>query len=240
MRTSTREIVVALLTVGLCRFAAGQESINFSTMRGAPFQAERITTDTFANADGSTGIRVVVKEKIARDSLGRVRIARRAGSSDEQILIHDPTEQRIAFLISSAKAARVERDRTQPKQQEACTKESRCTFCERFDPRRHGKMPPDSAFEELGDKTIDGLPIHGFRIARPTRIDETWCSEELSVVMIHAVRDPRDGTETKIEIRDVKRGESDAVLFRIPDDYTINPPNFGNGMPKIVSPKSSE
>jgi hypothetical protein len=106
MRTSTREIVVALLTVGLCRFAAGQESINFSTMRGAPFQAERITTDTFANADGSTGIRVVVKEKIARDSLGRVRIARRAGSSDEQILIHDPTEQRIAFLIPSAKAAR--------------------------------------------------------------------------------------------------------------------------------------
>ena len=237
MRTSTHQVVrVALLTVGLCRFAAAQESINFSTMRGAPFQAERITTDTFPNADGSSRIRTVAKEKIARDSLGRVRIARRAGSSDVQILIHDPTEQRIVFLVPSAKAARVERDRTQPKQQEACTKESNCTFCERFDPRRHGKMPPDSAFEELGDKTVDGLPIHGFRIATPTRIAETWCSEGLSVVMVQAVRDPRDGTETKIEIKDVKRGEPDAALFRIPDDYAINPPNIGDGMPKL-SPK---
>jgi hypothetical protein len=52
MRTSTREIVVALLIVGVFRFAVAQESINFSTARGAPFQAERITTDTFVNADG--------------------------------------------------------------------------------------------------------------------------------------------------------------------------------------------
>jgi hypothetical protein len=140
MRTSTREIVVALLIVGVFRFAVAQESINFSTARGAPFQAERITTDTFVNADGSTGIRFVGKEKIARVSLGRVRIAlSRGGSFDAQILIHDPTEQRIAFLIPSSKAARVERDRTQPKQQETGTKESRCTFCEGFDPRRHGK-----------------------------------------------------------------------------------------------------
>jgi|ERR1700732_4251284 hypothetical protein len=98
MRTSTREIVVALLIVGVFRFAVAQESINFSTARGAPFQAERITTDTFVNADGSTGIRFVGKEKIARVSLGRVRIAlSRGGSFDAQILIHVLPSKELHF-----------------------------------------------------------------------------------------------------------------------------------------------
>jgi hypothetical protein len=57
---------------------------------------------------------------------------------------------------------------------------------------------------------------------------EQWYGQELKVVVEATYVDPRTG-ETRYKLRDIKRQEPDAKLFKVPKDYSSKPANSGTG-----------
>lgn len=86
--------------------------------------------------------------------------------------------------------------------------------------------------EQLGSKTIAGLPATGIRITRTipagaegndqpfTITDEHWNTTDIRLDLLSIHDDPRRGTTTN-EATEVELGEPDASLFQIPDGYTV-------------------
>jgi hypothetical protein len=84
--------------------------------------------------------------------------------------------------------------------------------------------------EELGQKSINGLKAVGVRTTgtvetgkvgndRPLEFTrEVWTSTELNVVLLEKLHNPLMG-DLSLEVKNVRRVEADAALFRAPDDY---------------------
>lgn len=95
-------------------------------------------------------------------------------------------------------------------------------------PRGPGSVSP------LPGKDIEGLRANGQRSTwvieagkvgndKPIQITrEVWSSPELMVTLASRDFDPRTG-ETTYRLRNIKRGEPDAALLRVPADYTKTP-----------------
>ena len=98
--------------------------------------------------------------------------------------------------------------------------------------------------EQLGSKTISGVPATGTRTtitipageigndAPLTIIDERWYSPDLQVTVQSMHSDPRIGTTT-YSLQNVSRAEPDPTLFQVPADYTVTDPP---GLAKIAVP----
>jgi hypothetical protein len=86
----------------------------------------------------------------------------------------------------------------------------------------------------LGERTIEGIPASGSRLE--FRIEageignelpilvrvEHWMSSELGVVLESSHNDPLIGA-TRYKLTQIRRGEPDPALFKVPVDYTVRP-----------------
>jgi hypothetical protein len=96
----------------------------------------------------------------------------------------------------------------------------------------HADDQPDSATENLGDQTIDGIHATGTRITttiaagkmgneQPMLItSERWYSPELKATVMTKHNDPWAG-ELKTQFTNVNTSEPDPSLFAVPSDYKI-------------------
>jgi len=88
--------------------------------------------------------------------------------------------------------------------------------------------------EDLGNKVIDGLAVHGVRQSQPIPsenggkvvviTDEFWYSEDLRINLVLKHNDPRTGGVT-MTVTGIKRAEPDPARFEIPAGY--NPAGAG-------------
>src|SRR6185436_4093410 len=84
---------------------------------------------------------------------------------------------------------------------------------------------------KLGERKVNGETAAGSRVeatipagaignAQPINMSaEQWYGKDLQVVVEATYRDPRTG-ETRYKLRDIKRDEPDAKLFRVPKGYS--------------------
>jgi hypothetical protein len=95
---------------------------------------------------------------------------------------------------------------------------------------RHFAPRGEGVLSSLGSKDIDGLRVNGERTTwtieagkvgneRPIQIvRDVWTSPELMLTVSTRDFDPRRG-ETNYRLANIKRGEPDAALMRVPADY---------------------
>jgi len=91
---------------------------------------------------------------------------------------------------------------------------------------------PQMTTEKLASQTIEGVLVEGTRQTTTwpvgaqgndraiTTTRETWTSEELKVVILSHMNDPRNGEQT-LKLININRSEPDPSLFQPPPDYTI-------------------
>ncbi len=100
----------------------------------------------------------------------------------------------------------------------------------------------------LGGKTIDGLKVHGERTTwtieagklgneKPIVITrDVWSSPDLILTVESRDADPRFG-ETSYRLANLKRGEPDATLMKVPPDYAAARPGAAPKPPGAASAK---
>jgi hypothetical protein len=83
---------------------------------------------------------------------------------------------------------------------------------------------PRPGREWLGTQTIDGMLTYGERVsptlAAGSSVDERWFSPQLGVAMLIKTRDPIVH-ELVTTLKNLKFGEPEASLFRVPEGYQI-------------------
>jgi hypothetical protein len=101
-------------------------------------------------------------------------------------------------------------------------------------PRPAGLTMKVTAPVKLGERNVNGETAAGSRVEatipagaigneKPINMSaEQWYGKDLQVVVEATYRDPRTG-ETRYKLRDIRRAEPDARLFRVPDNYTKQP-----------------
>jgi hypothetical protein len=104
--------------------------------------------------------------------------------------------------------------------------------CRVDDVERASRPPPNVTRPlNLGERELDGEKVSGSRIESTipagaigneqpiTMSAEQWYGKDLKVVVEATYVDPRTG-ETRYRLRDIKRTEPDAKLFKVPKDYS--------------------
>ena len=98
------------------------------------------------------------------------------------------------------------------------------------------RMPREGGIvTALGKRDFDGVSADGTRTAwtipagrigneKPIEIvSERWYAPDLMLVVQTRYFDPRSG-ESVYKLTQLKRGEPDAALFKVPSDYTVRAP----------------
>lgn len=108
-------------------------------------------------------------------------------------------------------------------------------------------------YEELGSRELQGIVAIGCRYTtfgsetdgewegKPIRSDEQWVSDDLAAFLLIVRKDFKKGTEVRIELINIKLGDPEPALFKIPDGYLINPD--AEQLPKashLLAPLSSK
>lgn len=90
------------------------------------------------------------------------------------------------------------------------------------------------AMDSLGTRIVEGIRTEGKGFTRtiatssgsdPKMLSirlEQWTSPELKVTVLSKVSDERNGDRT-VALKNIRRGEPDAGLFRVPEGYQIQP-----------------
>jgi hypothetical protein len=108
------------------------------------------------------------------------------------------------------------------------------------------KELPAGKKEDLGSQTIEGVPAKGTRTTHTIPagqigndraieiVHERWYSDELQAVVMSRHADPRMG-ETTYRLTGIQRGEPDASLFQVPDDFKLEEgaPRFKKRVEKV-------
>lgn len=91
---------------------------------------------------------------------------------------------------------------------------------------------PNVRQEDLGTQVMENLVVHGKRVIRtvPAAVsgtgqplvitDEYWYSDDLHLNMLIKHNDPRTGEQT-LTITQLKRGDPDPQLFKVPSDFKL-------------------
>jgi hypothetical protein len=202
---------------------------------GAPFTATATTESTQVLADGN---RIVNKStaSMARDSQGRTRREQTMGNvgpwavnGPKMVFISDPVAQTEYVLNMNDESAEVLRPgKDAPPSGEVAHRFKVITT------RPSGREEAQSEnlkTESLGTQTIEGVTAEGKRLTRiipagqignerPLEItSETWTSPELQQIVLSKRNDPRVG-ETVYRLTDIKRGEPDPSLFKVPAGFS--------------------
>ena len=96
-----------------------------------------------------------------------------------------------------------------------------------------GNDPANTATEDLGSQTMQGIPVTGTRTTRTipkgqigndapiSIVTEVWTSPELRTVVYSKRTDPRMGEQT-FQLTNITRSEPDPSLFIVPAGFTVN------------------
>jgi hypothetical protein len=200
-------------------------------VKGAPMSGEMVVTRDQTLADGNS-IHTQNQTMIYRDSEGRVRreigfelaTTSTGAAKRTMIVITDPTSGTRYMLNPENKTAHQM-------------------------PLHHGMAGHDAAegmrgkmrvesntanlkTEQLGSKTINGLPAVGTRMTRTIAageignrnpievVTERWDSSDLQLPLLITHSDPMMGTMT-VKLVNINRGEPDASQFQVPADYKL-------------------
>jgi hypothetical protein len=196
---------------------------------GAPVTATISVVHDSTLADGNT-IHTENQSTEYRDSQGRVRrevpfklmTTATGATQGTMIIITDPVAGKRYVLNPQNKTAHV-----MPMHPPKPAGES--------GPGAHGPAwasGKDITTEQLGSKTILGLPAQGTRVthtipageignAKPISVvTERWVSTDLQIPLTMSHTDPMMGNMTST-VTNIARGEPDASLFQVPSDYKL-------------------
>jgi hypothetical protein len=198
---------------------------NVRLVTGAPYSAYGTSETVTMLADGN---RIVRQNSVRmwRDSDGRTRTE----FSLTSIGGPQPMQLNTKVTVIDDPAAR-ERTMLRPGQAAVTIPIAPCRAPVEGEPEFVGPVragavkvsPP----KRLGLRKLDGETVAGSRIEgtipagaigneRPIKMSaEQWYGKDLQVVVEATYRDPRTG-ETRYKLRDIKRKEPDASLFRVP------------------------
>ena len=188
---------------------------------GAPITLEEVEERTRTLPDGTTETEIL-KEKIYRDSSGRMRIEETINDPSNPSLVLvcliDPSPFSLVVLTPDKIAARM----IVPGGGLAL-------------PSLLQELPPGNwewKTENLGWRKIEGIDFEGSRVTRTSpehpgivALDESWNSKELRITASAFGSGP-NGSYT-VKIQNVDRREPDPSLFAIPSDYTVQ--DFSSG-----------
>jgi len=211
----------------------------------APYTATAITETTQVLADGN---RIVNKNSafVARDGQGRTRreetmakIGPLSVDSPKMIFVNDPVARTEAALEPGKQTAMVWKiqgsNANSGSQTIITTRRLEGPGKIAFSESIHGgpwieRNQKNVKTEDLGTQMIEGILAEGKRetvtiaagqIGNEREINivsENWYSQELHTVVLRKRSDPRSG-ENVYRLTDIKRGEPDASLFQIPNNY---------------------
>jgi hypothetical protein len=212
---------------------------NVRLVRGAPYSAQGTSETVTVLADGN---RIVRQNTVRmwRDSDGRTRAEYSLSSIGGPV----PLEVNSTLTVIDDPAAGT-RYMLQPGQNVATMSIEACRAPLEGEPGFVGPVrAPRGALnmstpQRLGERTVNGETVAGSRIEATipagaigneqpiTMSAEQWYGKELRVVVEAVYRDPRSG-ETRYKLRDIKRAEPDAALFRAPkgDAKPLPPAGF--------------
>lgn len=205
-------------------------SIDIGAIAGNPFTAERVTT--------TKGNSVVCRELLARDSSGRLRDEMHplnAETDAQEATLQKPEGDTIKTTSGELRAWTQIFDLVggeiialKPAMQVAMVMKWRS--------KGASVAPAPTQFQrgdlDIGVGQIDGLAVHGWRNTtfynRNDGSDcyvenEIWFSEDLNVTVLSTWVNSCDGSETRTALKNIKRDEPDAQLFKVPAGYKLNP-----------------
>jgi len=234
---------------------------NPGNLAGAPFQAEQ--TWTRIDPDGTEHQDLSIM-KIARNSDGCLRIdqledwphqpspheverfnAASMGSPEEQSL-------RINYSMGSAS---ITWRNSEPRSalrplgiRSKCVVPGRINipYCTAFQLAPGLKLPSGYTEKDLGTKTIEGVAAHGLLITGEKSSEESWCSDELGVMMIVIRHDRESNRTTRFELKHVTRTEPDPQLFELPEEHeeamtlVVGAPFQGEWIHTLIDPDGTE
>jgi hypothetical protein len=212
----------------------GSEFGDGKTVTGAPLTAVVVVTRDTTLADGNR-IHNESQVKVYRDSQGRIRrelgvdlVTPATGNVKRNlVLIMDPVAAKRYVLNPDNKTAR-EMPMHGPRQHGSDGGPDAATKSGPRGPAQAGELTK----EDLGTKTVNGLPAEGVRVTRTIAagsigndkpidvVTERWYSTDLQIAVMTIHSDPMMGTVTT-KLTNVTRGDPDASLFQVPSDYTI-------------------
>ena len=197
----------------------------------APFSGTVRVERTQIQPNGNT-VQFWSEREIARDNEGRiynesrpfVPTTTKTVPNPVMILLYDPQNRMTEYLYPAQKTY----------QMMILNRPPRTDTPEDF-ASPTGAAAPASEFaqrEDLGYRTIAGLPVHGVRITQTltaaesgtgqqvTVTNEYWYSEALRLNLATRHDDPRSGTVTTT-MTAIVRAEPNGALFGVPADYTM-------------------
>jgi hypothetical protein len=224
---------------------------DLEVIKNAPFTGTVVTETSQTLSDGNH-ITTKTSGFEARDSQGRTRREQALGrigpvqvDAPKIVLISDPVSQTDYMLQPDGQTARVLKHleigagikgdaivALKKRLQETATERHRG---ER--PIREEKV--DVKHEDLGTEEIEGVSCHGSRDTRtipagqigneqPIVITtEIWTSDDLHRIVLKKHSDPRFG-DSVYRLTNIKLGEPDASLFKVPSNYKIIKPETHN------------
>lgn len=184
---------------------------------GVPITMEQIE-ERVRHSDDGTSVVDLTKSKVYRDSSGRLRIdaeVQYAGRpSLYYSLVVDPVTGRRYLLIEAAKVAY---SMPGPKLGEAKWAFFGSAATEAF-------SEASTTTEKTGKKIIEGFEFEESRIVqtasaepKASRTVETWYSDELKLMGSFVELGPN--VTNTVQVRNLRRQEPDANLFKVPADY---------------------
>lgn len=206
---------------------ADAPSNNVRLVTGAPYSARGTSETIITLPDGN---RIVRQNNVRmwRDSDGRTRTEFSLSSVGGPL----PLELNTTVTVIDDPAAG-ERVMLQPGRKAVAIPISACRAPLEGEPDFVGPVRAPGTLtvsppKRLGERNLDGETVAGSRIEatipagaigneQPIKMSaEQWYGKDLQVVVEATYRDPRTG-ETRYKLRDIKRKEPDASLFRVPD-----------------------
>jgi hypothetical protein len=237
-----------LLLASAASAQCSKNTIGYSdvgVVSGTPFRTQIVHTTTSKSPRIQQALIHPRTESVARDAQKRILrdvvtgefkrdTGSEAGSTVEEhaITICDPTAETFTELDTMNATAKIIHARSAAAAKHSAASSSR-TFCSRQSPFHENLQNTQMSFQDLGTQTIEGIEAHGVRTTRAPlaatdggdrkpveEVTDTWCSDELSAVVLK-VTQSRGGLKFTAAMQNIVRGEPDAALFEIPPGYAV-------------------
>jgi hypothetical protein len=247
-RHSCLSIGCFLLLASAASAQCSKSTIGYSevgVVSGNPFRAQIVHTTTAKSPNIQNALVQPRTESVARDTQGRILrdivtgeferdTGPEAGSTVEEhaITICDPTAETLTEIDTMNATAKIIHARSAAAAKHSAAPASR-SFCSRQSAFHENLQSTQMSFQDLGTQTIEGIEAHGVRTTRTPlaatdggnrmpgeEIADTWCSDELSAVVLR-VTETRSGMKVTAAMHNIVRGELDPALFEIPSGYAV-------------------
>jgi hypothetical protein len=191
-----------------------------TALSGLPYSAEEVLATEDTLADGTRLSRAISSTLFYRDMMGRTR-TEHLGTAGPLYKVE---------ILDSVAGYRYLLD---PEKQTAARTAVRVQLKHAAEVSIPSHPAARPATEWLGTQTIDGMITYGERTTttfaagtmggndRPIAfVDERWTSPQLGIAMMHEFSAPTTGN-CAATLKNLKFGEPDASLFRVPEGYRI-------------------